>query len=210
MKLVGLTGGIGMGKTAASDYLVRRGEAVIDTDVLARNLVAPGELALREIVQAFGSGVLNPDGTLDRRTLATAVFTSQAKRKALEAILHPRIRKAWKDWAEHLRSAGCARAVVVIPLLFETGAENEFDLTVCVGALPATQSRRLTQRGWSEGEINTRTAAQLPIREKLERSDRVVWNEYSLQVLEGQINRIFSIPELPPASEAGGAMVSPF
>ena len=191
MKLVGLTGGIGMGKTAASDYLQRRGEAVIDTDVLARDLVAPGELALREIVQTFGAGVLNPDASLNRRALAASVFNSEPKRKALEAILHPRIRKAWKDWAEQRRAEGRRRAVVIIPLLFETGAEKEFDLIMCVGSQAETQRRRLAQRGWSDGEMNRRIAAQLPIREKLERSDRVVWNEYSLEVMEKQLDWIF-------------------
>jgi dephospho-CoA kinase len=120
------------------------------------------------------------------------VFKSETARQALEAILHPRIRKAWKEWAAEQRKAGAARAVVVIPLLFETGAEKQFDLTVCVACLPDTQRRRLIRRDWSDEQINARNAAQMPVREKMERAHRVVWSEYSLDKSHTQLARIFA------------------
>ena len=192
MMLIGLTGGIGMGKSVASKYLLSRGEPVIDTDVLARELVAPGKPALGDIEQAFGHTVLLEDGSLDRSALAAIVFKSEANRRTLEGILHPRIRKAWVDWAAELRKVGTPRATVVIPLLFETGAEKQFDLTVCVACHPVTQRIRLAGRGWSNDQVNARIAAQLPVREKMERSHRVVWNEYSLENCHAQLHRIFA------------------
>ena len=108
MLLIGLTGGIGMGKSTVAEYLSRTGELVVDTDVLARELVAPGQPALAEIVRNFGEKVLAADGSLDRTTLAEVVFKDEVHRKTLEAILHPRIRASWKNWAGELFRTGRA------------------------------------------------------------------------------------------------------
>ena len=191
MLLIGITGGIGMGKSAVSDYLVRKGELVIDTDVLARQLVEPGQPALREIESAFGSGVFNSDGTVNRSALAKVIFTDPEKRQTLENILHPRIRDAWRAWAQ-TRARECAtRAVVVIPLLFETAAEKELDLIICVAASARTQTQRLRARGWNDQEIAARIASQHSIRDKMEKANRVIWNDSSLAVCEMQVDRIF-------------------
>ena len=192
MLLIGLTGGIGMGKSTVAEYLSRTGEWVVDTDVLARELVAPGQPALDEIARTFGNKVLSADGSLDRAALAEMVFKDESRRKVLESILHPRIRSAWKDWAGRCSAQGARRAVVVIPLLFETGAEKELDLTICVACSGQTQTDRLRARGWDEAEIVRRIAAQIPAREKMDRSHRVIWNEAGLDVCEQQAARIFA------------------
>jgi dephospho-CoA kinase len=189
--LIGITGGIGMGKSAVSDYLARKGELVIDTDVIARQLVAPGQPALHEINTAFGTGVLHPDGTLNRSALAKIVFSDVDKRQQLEGILHPRIRNEWNAWASARSAEGAARVTVVIPLLFETGAEKEIDMVVCVASSARTQSERLRARGWSDQEISARIASQHSIREKMDKAHRIVWNDSSLEVCHSQVDRIF-------------------
>jgi dephospho-CoA kinase len=181
-----------MGKSTVAEYLSRKGESVVDTDVLARELVAPGQPALTEISHSFGHNVLAADGSLDRPALAKIVFQDASHRKTLETILHPRIRAAWKSWAGRCFEQGARRVVVVIPLLFETGADRELNLTLCVACSPETQTRRLHTRGWNDQEIERRISAQLPVREKIERSSRVVWNEAGLDVCEKQVARIFA------------------
>src|SRR5438105_1274041 len=118
MHLLGLTGGIGMGKSASDTFLRQRGIPVIDTDLLARQLVEPGQPALSEIRSAFGDSVIGPDGQLIRRELANRVFADPNARQQLEAILHPRIRDLWKSQAAALRVKNSPLVVVVIPLLF--------------------------------------------------------------------------------------------
>ena len=181
-----------MGKSTVGEYLVRTGELVLDTDALARELVAPGQPALAEIARAFGEKMLATDGSLNRAVLAENIFKDESRRKILESILHPRIRAAWKDWAGERSAQGAGRAVAVIPLLFETGAEKELDLTICVACSPEIQKQRLRARGWNDEEIAGRIAAQMPVREKMDRSHRVVWNEAGLDVCEQQVARIFS------------------
>ena len=179
-----------MGKSTVAQMLGGRGERIIDTDQLARDLVAPGQPALEAIRREFGADVFRSDGGLDRSALAAAVFSDPSKRARLEGILHPRIRAAWLAQAEEWRRSGARRGVVVIPLLFETGAEQEFGLTICVACSLETQARRLAQRGWTEPEITNRVAAQHPIAEKMDRADRVIWNESTVQVCEMQAERI--------------------
>ena len=132
MKVCGLTGGVGMGKSAAAEILLARGALVVDTDDLARQLVQPGEPALGEIQRAFGSQMVDGNGQLQRELLARAVFSDATARQKLESILHPRIRNRWKNQIENWRAEQKPLAIVVIPLLFETGAETEFDVTICV------------------------------------------------------------------------------
>ena len=191
MQVLGLTGGVGMGKSTADSILRRWGIPVVDTDVLARDLVAPGQPALQEIRAAFGPEVLDPSGELRRGALAERVFTDPEARQRLESILHPRIRRLWRaqvaDWSV---SGQHPVAVVVIPLLFETGAEREVDATICVACSPATQRQRLRERGWSDRQIDARIASQWPVSRKIELATYVVWTEGSLEVHEQQLARI--------------------
>jgi dephospho-CoA kinase len=191
MKVFGLTGGIGMGKTTAGNLLGERAVPIIDTDVLAREIVEPGRPALQEIQRAFGNQVIGPDGQLRREELARIVFSDTAARQKLENITHPRIRELWQAQIAQWRRQAAPSAVVVIPLLFETGAESALDATICVACSAATQRRRLAERGWTAEQITERLAAQWPIEEKMTRADYVAWNEGRLEVLAEQLDRIF-------------------
>jgi dephospho-CoA kinase len=190
MKLFGLTGGVGMGKSACAQLLRWRGAAVVDTDELARELVEPGEPALAEIAAAFGRELLDAEGRLRRDALARIVFADPAARRTLEQILHPRIRDAWHERVAAWRAEGKPLGVVVIPLLFETGAEREFDAVICVACSAETQRQRLLARGWSPEQIEQRIAAQMPIEEKMLRADYVVWTEAGMDVHAQQVYRI--------------------
>jgi dephospho-CoA kinase len=207
---LGLTGGVGMGKSTAAQFLAQRGVTVVDTDSLARQLVEPGQPALSEIREAFGDDMLAANGSLRRDQLARRVFSDSAARKTLESILHPRIRQLWQlqlaDWRsnpaegrspEISPSSQSTRAgqgtryfCVVIPLLFETHAETEVDSTICLACSSATQYQRLASRGWPTEQINQRINSQLPIEQKMARADYVIWNEGPLDILVAQIGRI--------------------
>lgn len=177
MKLLGLTGGVGMGKSVAAACLAEWGLPVVDTDELARQLVAPGQPAHAEIRSAFGDRFFDPAGELRREALARLVFADEPARRQLEAILHPRIRDAWQERVAVWRSEGRAGGVVVIPLLFETQAADAFDATICVACPAASQRERLAARGWSPEASAQRIRAQWPIEEKLVAADFVVWAE---------------------------------
>ena len=193
MRLFGLTGGIGMGKSTCATLLADRGIRVVDTDDLAHSLTAPGRPALQEISQHFGRHVLDGAGQLDRSALARIVFNDAAARATLESILHPRIQAAWQATVSGWRQEGEALGVVVIPLLFETGAASQFAATVCVACSKASQQERLEQRGWTHADCARRIAAQLPIEDKLARSDYLVWSEGDPSVLPPQLARIFRV-----------------
>jgi dephospho-CoA kinase len=190
MKVLGLTGGVGMGKTTSADLLRAREAAVVDTDDLARLIVRPGQPALVEIQQVFGPDIVGADGQLRRDELAKLVFGDAAARKKLEAILHPRIRDLWRAQVAAWRNEGRPLAVVVIPLLFETQAETELDAVICVACTAATQRQRLRARGWTNYEAASRIAAQWPIEQKMARAQHVVWTEARLDVHDQQLDRI--------------------
>jgi dephospho-CoA kinase len=193
MKLFGLTGGVGMGKSAAAQLLRGRGVPVVDTDDLARQVVEPGEPGLAEVQAAFGPEVIAPDGQLRRDEMARRVFADPTARKRLEDILHPRIRALWRAQAQSWRAAGQIQAVVVIPLLFETTAEAELDATICVACTAATQQQRLLARGWPVQEIEQRVRAQWPVEMKMARADFLVWTEAGLEVHAAQLERILNL-----------------
>jgi dephospho-CoA kinase len=191
MKLFGLTGGIGMGKSTSASLLAGRGIPVIDTDVIAREIVGPGKPALVEIVSAFGRELLDEQGRLRRSALAEIVFSSPEKLKQLEAILHPRIRKIWMAQVEAWRREDRRAGVVVIPLLFETNASSHFDAILCTACSAATQRQRLNARGWTGTQIEQRLAAQWPIEKKIAASTHVIWTEGDLGVHERQLEQVF-------------------
>jgi dephospho-CoA kinase len=190
MKILGLTGGIGMGKSTSAQLFRERHVAVVDTDDLARQVVMPGQPALAEVVAAFGPLVIGPDGCLRREEVARRVFADSSARQQLEKILHPRIRELWRAQMRTWRAEGRPLAVVVIPLLFETKAETELDLTICVACSAATQQERLRARGWTANQINQRLQAQWPTEQKIARADYLIWTEGSLDVHAAQIDRI--------------------
>jgi dephospho-CoA kinase len=197
MKVLGLTGGIGMGKSASAQLFRARGVPVVDTDDLARDVVQPGQPALAEVLATFGPQFAMPEGQLRRDELARRVFADPADRRRLEQILHPRIRALWHAQVEQWRAEGRPVAVIVIPLLFETKAEAELDATICVACSAATQQQRLHARGWSMEQIQQRLQAQWPIEKKMEHADYVIWTEAGLDEHAAQIERILGQHALP-------------
>jgi dephospho-CoA kinase len=192
MKVCGLTGGVGMGKSTAAGFLRAREVPVVDTDELARELVQPGQPALAEILTTFGKDLLASDGRLRREELARVVFADPAARKKLEAILHPRIRERWLAQIEIWRGENRPLAVVVIPLLFETRVESQFDKIICIACSPVSQRERLLARGWTPEQIRRRIAAQMPVEQKIARSHFVVWTEGGLENHAQQLERILA------------------
>jgi len=191
MLLVGLTGGIGSGKSTVARMLEKRGAVVFDADVLARQAVAPGTPGFEKVVERFGPNVLAPGGGLDREALASIVFADPAARRDLEAIVHPEVRRMFAGGCEEYRDSD--RVVVFsAPLLVETGMHTAFDLLIVVSAPVATQIERLMRdRGMPERAVQARIDAQLPLEAKAEVADVLVDNEGTLEDLEGQVDRLW-------------------
>jgi dephospho-CoA kinase len=185
---IGLTGGIGSGKTAASDYLAHLGAEVIDTDQLSRELVEPGQPALDEITQTFGVSVLDDHGRLDRASLREIVFNDPEARERLEAILHPRIREAMM----HRADGSTAHYVVfVIPLMVETGQKDLVDRVLVIDAPVALQRQRAASRDGTDPEaIDHILAAQCDRQTRLAAADDVVVNDGSLETLHRRIKEL--------------------
>jgi dephospho-CoA kinase len=187
---IGLTGGIGSGKSEVSRRLASLGAVVIDADRLAREVVEPGTPGLAEVVQAFGPGVLAPDGSLDRPALGARVFGDDDARRRLEAIVHPRVRAR----AAELEHAAGPDAVVVhdIPLLVETGRPESFDAVIVVDVPVEVQVERLVgQRGMTEDEARSRIAAQATRERRAGVADFIVDNTGSLDDLEAAVRGIW-------------------
>jgi dephospho-CoA kinase len=172
--------------------MARNGIPVADTDLIAREVVAPGRKALAAIRAAFGDAVFQPDGTLDRAVMADLVFGHPEKREGLEAILHPPIREEWQRRFEIWRQQGHPAAVVVIPLLFETDAQQLLDAVICVACTAGSQRQRLRQRGWSDHHIDQRLASQLPLETKILRADFVIWTEPAMEIHEAQVRCVLA------------------
>jgi dephospho-CoA kinase len=167
MRLIGLTGGIATGKSTVARLLADHGAAVVDADLLAREVVVPGAPALSEIVDAFGAGVLTPEGALDRPALGAIVFADASRRRRLEEITHPRIGTLM---AERIAAGLASEAPLVvadIPLLFENDRRTPVEGVLLVDAPPEVQLRRLVLRdGLSEEDARRRVAAQMPLADK--------------------------------------------
>jgi dephospho-CoA kinase len=187
-----------MGKSTVAQILKGRGVPVVDTDDLARKVVEKGQPALDELRVAFGEEAIGSDGCLRRAWLAELVFADAEARRNLEAILHPRIMELWRGEANRWLREGCRVGVVVIPLLFETNSQDEFDATICVACSAGTQMKRLNERGWSREESNRRIGAQLPIERKMHLSEYVLWTEGRLVSTEQQLKRLFPTEHVPP------------
>jgi dephospho-CoA kinase len=192
MKICGLTGGVGMGKSTTANLLRERHIPLVDTDELARELVQPGQHALAEIQSAFGQTIISKDGQLRRDELAKIVFADTMARKKLEGILHPKIRERWLARIEGWKKEKCALVFVVIPLLFETKAQSHFEKIICVACSANSQRDRLAARGWTSEQIRQRVAAQMSVEDKISRSDFVIWTEGDIANHSIQLERILS------------------
>ena len=190
--LVGLTGGIATGKSTVAAMFRSLGCPVIDADVLAREVVEPGEPALADIVREFGTGVLAPDGRLDRKALAAVVFADAGRRRRLEAITHPRIRERLASRLAALAGAGFGGVVIFdAAVIVESGAYRQMDRLVVVIADEATQLARLRARdGLDEEEARRRIASQMPLAEKAKLADHVIDNSGDRAATEAQVWRV--------------------
>ncbi|MFD8024172.1 dephospho-CoA kinase [Streptomyces lavendulae] len=190
MLKVGLTGGIGAGKSEVSRLLAGYGAVVVDADRIAREVVEPGTPGLAAVVRAFGDSVLTADGSLDRPALGAVVFADQERLRTLNAIVHPLV---GARSAELERAAG-PDAIVVhdVPLLAENGLAPLYDLVVVVDAAPATQLARLTAlRGMTEDEARARMAAQATREQRLAVATLVIDNDGPLDALEPQVRAVW-------------------
>ena len=182
---IGLTGGIGCGKTAAAACFGRQGCQVICADRLAHaTLLDPA--VVRDIQARWGDEVLLENGLPDRDLIAERVFSEPAELRWLESRIHPRIRREWQEATKD----SSRDWVVDVPLLFEKGWQGDFDLTVAVVSKPQLQVQRLLDRGWSRSQIQARLAAQLPMEEKARRADHVLVNDGTLEQLEEQVTAL--------------------
>ncbi|MGW5232482.1 dephospho-CoA kinase [Streptomyces nodosus] len=191
MLSVGLTGGIGAGKSEVSRLLVECGAVLIDADRIAREVVAPGTAGLAAVVEAFGEGILGPDGGLDRPALGSLVFADPDKLAVLNAIVHPLVGARSRE----LESAAPEDAVVVhdVPLLTENGLAPRYDLVIVVDASPATQLDRLVRlRGMTEQDARARMAAQATRELRLEIADIVIDNDVPLERLRQRVQEVWA------------------
>jgi dephospho-CoA kinase len=196
--MVGLSGGIGAGKSVVAERLAELGAVVIDADRLAREVVRPGTDGLAEVVAAFGTGVLGPDGALDRPALGRLVFADDEARRRLEGIIHPRVRARTAE----LVAAAPPDAVVVndVPLLVEAGLAAGYEIVIMVIADEETRVRRLlATRGMTEAEARSRIRAQATDDQRREVADVVIENDGTVAELRDKVDAVWQERLLPAA-----------
>jgi dephospho-CoA kinase len=188
MLVIGLTGGIGSGKTLATDHFEKLGITIVDADKAARVIVEPGQPALQEIGKAFGTGVINADGSLNRAALRSLVFSEPAQRRALEAITHPRIAE---EIRRQLSVSTSPYTILVSPLLFESGQHNYTQRTLLIDAHESLQRARASSRdNVSEAQITAIMTAQMSRDERRQRADDVVLNDGEITHLHESLERL--------------------
>ncbi len=211
MVVIGVTGGVGTGKTTVAGMFKRLGAVVLDADEIAHQVMEPKRLAWREIVKTFGEGVLNDDQTVNRKRLAALVFRDEPSRRRLERIIHPRVLREIKARLHRLRRPSAAfrtpsrarvegrrarkvKVVVLdIPLLVEAGAHDLADALVVVTAPPDVQRQRLTAKfGWTDAETNARMDAQWDLSAKVALADVVVDNADGVETTRTQVKRLWN------------------
>lgn len=191
MKLVGLTGGIASGKSTVSEILARQGAAIINADVLAREVVEPGRQAWTEIVNTFGTAVLQPDRALDRQKLRAIIFDDPDARKKLESIIHPQVRALAEQRIREHAAAGYAVIVYEVPLLFEGNLQEWLRPVILVACEVDTQRKRLQSRdNLSAVQAQKHIEAQMSLEEKRRLADYVIENNGSLEDLERQVQAV--------------------
>lgn len=192
VRRIALTGGIATGKSRVRARFEDLGVPTIDSDVLAREAVAVGTPGLAAVVKRFGPEMVLPSGALDRQKLAQVVFADPDARAALEAIIHPEVRRATEQWFASLDPQAHSWALADIPLLYETGRDRDFDAVIVVACDPETQVRRIIERdGISEHNARLRIAAQLPIAEKVAKGDYVIRTDGTHDDTDEQVRRLW-------------------
>jgi dephospho-CoA kinase len=191
LRRIALTGGIATGKSHVRARFEALGVPTIDSDVIARQVVEPGSAGLAAIVERFGARVLDDRQQLDRRKMADIVFADPDARKALEAIIHPEVRRVTDEWFASLNPRRHPFAIADIPLLYEVNRDRDFDAVIVVACNPDTQLRRIMERdGLSESDARRRIDAQLPLEEKVRRADFVIRTDGSVEDTNRQVDEV--------------------
>jgi dephospho-CoA kinase len=191
---IGLTGGIAAGKSTVAQRWQQTGAVVIEADELAHRALEPGTPTWHEVVREFGRDVLNADKTVNRPKLGEIVFGDESKRLKLNSIVHPAVRQMQADLlAQCAREGRTEFVLVTVPLLYEIGAESEFDCVVTVACSEQTQLARLAAIGLSEEQARARIGAQWPMQKKTDRADFVIWNDGTQRTLSEQADIIWAI-----------------
>ncbi len=191
--LVGLTGGMGSGKSLAASYFRELGAQMIDADRISRELVAPEKPAWKEIIEEFGSSVLNSDQTLNRRQVAAIVFNDESKRKKLEDIIHPRVIVEERRLYERYRQENSrVLAVIDAALLIESGNYKNVDTVIVVQCGREEQIRRVMERdGTARNEVENRLNSQMPLEEKVGFGDYILRNDGTRESLKSQVGELY-------------------
>ncbi|HYH03372.1 MAG TPA: dephospho-CoA kinase [Bacillota bacterium] len=193
MKIIGITGGIASGKSTVAQIIREMGYRVLDADQLARQVVEPGRPAYQEVIRTFGSEVLSPDGTLDRKKLAGIVFRDAEQRIKLEQIIHPAVKAAIRQEQERLLQSNGQVLFVEVPLLYEAGWEDFFDAVWVVSVTPKLQQERLLERDrLTPEEVMQRLAAQWPLSQKIKLADLVIENDGGYLELKSKVAHILN------------------
>jgi dephospho-CoA kinase len=205
MEVYGLTGGIGSGKSTVAHLLEDYGIPVVSADELSRMVVAPGSRGLADVVEAFGTEVLDDKGELDRKKMGQIVFTTPERRRQLEAILHPRIRERYEQVLDALEKAGHPVMVYEVPLLFEKklDEQDEMKAVILVTATADTRIARVKERdSLTTDDVLSRMAAQMPEQEKRERADYIIHNDGDLDDLRREVEYLLSrFLRIPPRAD---------
>lgn len=194
MQIIGLTGGIGTGKSTASGYLREQGFAVIDADQIAREIVEPGQPLLKELGRLFGEEIINEDGSLNRKGLAAIVFQNKERREALDKIMHGRIIEVIDERIDCYQRQGACRGIILdAPLLFETGLEKKCDQVLLITADTELRIARVCARdGMTPEEVSARIKNQMGDQEKKAKADWTLDNSGSKEALLEKLDELFS------------------
>jgi len=192
-KRIGLTGGIGSGKTTAAAYFAKLGVPVIGADEISRNALRKDGACYESVIEAFGPGILREDGSVNRKALAGIVFSNEEKRRVLNAIVHPYVLKTMFEQADALFMEHGNRIVLFdVPLLFESGMDRAMDANVLVACNESTRIRRVMERdGISREAALLRMRSQMPESEKSARADYVLDNNFSTSNLKDQVEKLY-------------------
>lgn len=192
MKVIGLTGGIGSGKTTVTDYLMSRGFHVLDADKIAREIVLPGSEMLIQLTAVFGRGILMEDGSLDRKKLAAIVFSDADKKKTMDGLMHTRILELIHERILQFREEGKKKVIFIdAPLLFETGLDNSVSEIWVIDVDDETRIKRVMERdGLNREDIEKRISSQMTREEKKRRADVILDNTGHQEALYEQIEQL--------------------
>lgn len=200
MRLYGLTGGIGTGKSTVAQMLRELGATVIDADLGARAVIAPGTEGLERLVEEFGPAILDAEGRLDRPRMAELIFSDADARARLNAIVHPRVGLWLYQRTAEAVERGAELVFHDVPLIYENGRQDDFEAVVVVFAPPEVAIERLVGRGLTEADARARVAVQLPIAEKVALADRVIDNSGNLEATRRQVELLWEDLRAEPGS----------